>query len=348
MTAAGLRLIIRWEGYRRAAYPDPGLGWDVPTIGYGTTIYANGERVKPGDLLSEPKARQELVHHVDALISPRLKAIPGWDKMSEPMRGALESFAYNLGANFYGSSKFESITGALKSRAWDAVPKYLALYVRSGGVVLAGLVSRRDDEAEAWRYGLKLLRRVPASSAGIPDSLALNVPWFSQLDTLVPGQADRTCFSSSCAMVLEYLKPGTLRGPNGDDEYLQRVGASNTTRVSAQLQALRSYGVRAEHRTDLDWEDVFDELAAKRPVVAGILHRGPAENPYGGHRIVFTGWEQNQKVLRVHDPYGELDLPSGTYLHPDGRDQLYSRAGLEPRFHPGGTGGWGLLVRGLA
>ena len=33
-------------------------------------------------------------------------------------------------------------------------------------------------------------------------------------------QHDRTCFVSSCAMFLEAIKPGTLTGANGDDQYL--------------------------------------------------------------------------------------------------------------------------------
>jgi hypothetical protein len=66
-----------------------------------------------------------------------------------------------------------------------------------------------------------------ASSAGprstkAPHGNPLSVPWFSQLDSST-DQARRMCFSSSCAMLLAFLRPGVLSGANGDDQYLQRV-----------------------------------------------------------------------------------------------------------------------------
>ena len=49
---SGLDLIKEFEGYARKlpdgraqAYPDPIYGWEVATIGYGTTKYPNGVRL---------------------------------------------------------------------------------------------------------------------------------------------------------------------------------------------------------------------------------------------------------------------------------------------------------------
>ena len=61
-------------------------------------------------------------------------------------------------------------------------------------------------------------------------------------------QRDRSCFSSSFAMPLEAIKPGTLQGPNGDDQYLtvvqhlvvgdgNRQTSGDSTDANAQLQA---------------------------------------------------------------------------------------------------------------
>jgi hypothetical protein len=56
----------------------------------------------------------------------------------------------------------------------------------------------------------------------------------------------RMCFSSSCAMLLAFLKPGVLTGPNGDDQYLARVHQfGDTTDPAAQIKALASYGITA-------------------------------------------------------------------------------------------------------
>lgn len=60
------------------------------------------------------------------------------------------------------------------------------------------------------------------------------------------AQRDRTCFLSSCAMLLEAIKTGALKGTNGDDQYLavvQRFG--DNTDANAQLRALAHYGVTA-------------------------------------------------------------------------------------------------------
>ncbi|MCS5692598.1 hypothetical protein NZK33_11450 [Cyanobium sp. FGCU-6] len=46
----------------------------------------------------------------------------------------------------------------------------------------------------------------------------MGVPRYSQRDSAQLSQRDRTCFSSSCAMLLETIKPGTLMGANGDDQ----------------------------------------------------------------------------------------------------------------------------------
>ncbi len=73
----------------------------------------------------------------------------------------------------------------------------------------------------------------------------LPVPWFAQLDSAT-DEGRRMCFSSSCAMLLAFLKPSVLSGPNGDDQYLARVHQfGDTTDPAAQIKALASYGITA-------------------------------------------------------------------------------------------------------
>ena len=84
----------------------------------------------------------------------------------------------------------------------------------------------------------------------------VGVPYFQQRDSAQRSQRDRSCFSSSCAMLLEALKPGTLPGANGDDAYLavvQRYG--DTTDAGAQLQALAHYGITAQLVQDADFSN---------------------------------------------------------------------------------------------
>ena len=61
----GLKLIQSFEGYRSNAYDD-GVG--VWTIGYGTTKYPNGERVKKGDVCTLEQANQYMAHDLKEIL----------------------------------------------------------------------------------------------------------------------------------------------------------------------------------------------------------------------------------------------------------------------------------------
>jgi GH24 family phage-related lysozyme (muramidase) len=70
--------------------------------------------------------------------------------MNENQQGALLSFAYNLGANFYGSSGFNTISRVLREKRWNEIPKTLELYRNPGTKVEAGLLRRRKAEGKLW------------------------------------------------------------------------------------------------------------------------------------------------------------------------------------------------------
>ena len=167
--------------------------------------------------------------------------------------------------------------------------------------------------------------------------IQLNVPWFPQTDNAI--QPQRTCNSSCCAMCLEYFKPNTLKGPRGDDEYIRKVFAiGDTTDHSVQTRVLNSYGVKSEFRYNLSFADLDRELAAGRPVILGILHRGTLSNPTGGHMICCTGKSEDGKFYIFNDPFG--DLMSG-YTTPviNGKGVRYSVEVLRRRWLP--DNGWG-------
>jgi len=181
----------------------------------------------------------------------------------------------------------------------------------------------------------------------------LSVPYYSQRDSK-SGHAWRMCYSSSCAMLLQALKPGTLKGPNGDDEYLKTVFKyGDTTSAQAQINALRDFGINAQFRTNLEWSDVDAQLTKGIPVPIGILHHGALGTKlYGGHWFIIIGKKSNNTgtveddQYIVHDPYGELDLINGGYpgSH-NGQRLLYSRKNLTPRWQVNGTRGWGIIAQ---
>jgi len=202
-------------------------------------------------------------------------------------------------------------------------------------------VSKSPDLMEDTANWVKIYRSPSAPPK--PSGILLNVPWYPQTDNII--QPDRTCNSSACAMCLEFLKPNSLPpGPKGDDAYIKKVFAiGDTTDHSVQTRVLRSYGVNSVFRYNLNFSDLDAELAAGRPVVLGILHRGPESRPTGsGHMIVVYGKTESGDYW-VNDPYGNL---YENYVTPvaNGRQVIYRKSTLEKRWtvkHP--KDGWGRI-----
>lgn len=173
-----------------------------------------------------------------------------------------------------------------------------------------------------------------------PKSSILTVPFFPQTDNY--RDAHRTCNSSACAMCLEYFKPGTLNGAKGDDAYVQKVfSAGDTTDHMVQTRVLSSYGIKSSFSYSLSFADLDRELAAGRPVVIGILHRGTLSNPTGGHMVVVIGKTPTGDYI-VNDPYGSLN-DGYTGAVTNGRGAVYKRSELARRWCPGGKDGWGRI-----
>jgi lysozyme len=151
--ASGLKLIKEFEGCHLTAYPDP-LSGNLPiTIGWGTTRKKDGSSFKLGDKITQKAADDLLMEQCKKEFLPSLRKIPGWKEMTDGQRGSLLSFAYNLGAGFYGSGDFNTITKRLKNKEWDLVPDALYLYRNPGSNVEAGLARRRKAEGESWKKG---------------------------------------------------------------------------------------------------------------------------------------------------------------------------------------------------
>jgi len=211
-------------------------------------------------------------------------------------------------------------------------PKHVAAVEQLEKDLLAKAEELMDDEAN-W---VKIYR----SKAEAPKTPGvLDVPFYPQTDNY--RDANRTCNSSSCAMVLEYFKPGTLQGPKGDDAYIRKVFAiGDTTDHAVQTRVLQSYGIKSQFRYNLSFADLDRELAAGRPVCIGILHRGSLSAPTGGHICVVIGKRGEDYV--VNDPYGSLN--DGYTGHvTNGKGAVYKKSDLIRRWCPKGNDGWGRI-----
>jgi GH24 family phage-related lysozyme (muramidase) len=354
--AVALPLVKEFEGCRLTAYPDPGTGAEPWTIGWGSTTYPDGKPVQVGDHIS-----QELA---DALLAGRLESdarllanrIPRWAELGTNQQAALLSFTYNCGPAWFGSQGFTTLTKVLQTGELEKLPAALMLYVNPGGPSEAGLRRRRRAEAALWSASpIRVNSKPPAGGGAIRHANPLvGVPRFSQRDSAQLAQRDRTCFSSSCAMLLEALKPGTLKGANGDDQYLavvQRLG--DTTDASAQLRALAYFGVTARLVQNADFRLLEQQINRGIPVPCGYIHRGPVDRPTGsGHWLIAIGHSPTHVL--VNDPWGEPDLISGATLNANGMGLHFSRLNFGKRWmvEPIGGGtyryapgkGWSIVV----
>ena len=172
------------------------------------------------------------------------------------------------------------------------------------------------------------------------SDIRLEVPYYPQTDNYT--NAERTCNSSACAMCLEYFKPGTLKGAQGDDAYIRKVFAiGDTTDHGVQTQVLANYGIQSSFSYNLSFADLDKSLNDDKPVVIGILHRGSLSYPTGGHMVVVIGKTQNGDYV-VNDPYGSLnDGYTGDVYN--GKGAIYKKSDLSARWCPNGNDGWGRI-----
>lgn len=134
----GIGFIAGFESLRLKAYLCPANVW---TIGWGTTVYPNGIKVKKGDTCTIEQARAFKNHDLKRFqkcVNDTV-AVP----LNQNQFDALVSLTYNI-----GEAAFKSSTLLKKLNAGDfagAADQFL-VWNKSKGKVLNGLVNRRAAE----------------------------------------------------------------------------------------------------------------------------------------------------------------------------------------------------------
>ena len=189
-----------------------------------------------------------------------------------------------------------------------------------------------------------------------PDNTSkiLKVRYFSQRDSAT-AHAHRMCFSSSCAMMADYLNPQVIQVAEQEDDYYLKKYVfkyGDTTEAGNQIAALRDLDITAQFRQNLNQQDIIDQIDKGIPVPIGFLHHGYVSAPRGGgHWICVIGYDKDTGHYIVHDPYGELDVVNGGYWgSTNGANQRYSFKNFNRRWMVNSDGsyapgkGWGIIA----
>lgn len=142
-SAQGLAIIKKHEGLRLSSYLCPA---GVPTIGYGNTRYPDGRKVILGEKLSsEKEATQLLLASLQSFEAAVNRHLPN---LNQCQFDALVSFTYNVGTGAFIKSTL--LKKAKVNPADPSIVDEFQKWVRGGGKVLPGLVTRRREEANLY------------------------------------------------------------------------------------------------------------------------------------------------------------------------------------------------------
>ncbi|MEI8047626.1 MAG: lysozyme [Bacteroidota bacterium] len=141
-------LIKHFEGLFLKAYLCPANVW---TIGYGTTIYPGGTKVKAGDTCTGNQALEYLrndLAYFELMVDAYTR-----DDVSQQQFDALVSFCYNLGAK---NLKDSTLLKVINTNPLDypAIQTQWLRWNKAAGKVLAGLTRRRNSEFYYYQNGV--------------------------------------------------------------------------------------------------------------------------------------------------------------------------------------------------
>ena len=146
--AKGIALIKSFEGCHRPrgdgtfeAYPDPGTGGAPWTIGWGAT----GTGIGPGTIWTREQCDSRLQLDLARFGAEVAEAI-GTAPTTQAQFDALVSFHYNTGA-----IRKATLTRLHREGRYDRAGAEFGKWVHAGGRKLAGLVRRREAEAQLYR-----------------------------------------------------------------------------------------------------------------------------------------------------------------------------------------------------
>ena len=137
-------IIKKWEGFMPEPYLCPA---GVPTIGYGNTMYENGDRVAMEDCKIDRKRGAEILEHFVNKVRQQVLGVLEV-KLNDHQLAALISFTYNVGIGNLSRSTLLSWINTKPSI--EMIPDEFRRWNKSKGKIFAGLTARREDEVAMW------------------------------------------------------------------------------------------------------------------------------------------------------------------------------------------------------
>lgn len=134
----GVDLITSFEDTRTKAYDD-GVG--IWTIGIGTTVYPNGNKVKQGDTCTLEQVKSYFKHDLAKFETAVNESVAA--PINQNQFDALVSLTYNIGA---GAFKDSALLKKLNKRDYQGAADQFLRWNKAGGKVMKGLVRRREAE----------------------------------------------------------------------------------------------------------------------------------------------------------------------------------------------------------
>lgn len=140
----GILLIKRWEGFSADPYICPA---GVVTIGYGSTYYENGVKIRMSDPPLSEKRADAMLRNILRHYELGVDSMTG-DDITQNQFDALVSFAYNVGLEaMRKSTLLKKVNANPNDRL---ISNQFLRWNRSRGRVLQGLTNRRIEEARIY------------------------------------------------------------------------------------------------------------------------------------------------------------------------------------------------------
>ena len=137
-------MIKMFEGYKAKSYLCPA---SIVTIGWGSTMYTDGSKIKLGDTINEQQAEQLLMWE----LKNKSISLHGLN-LNQNQFDSLLSFVYNLGIGAFSKStlKKKILINPNDPAIKDEFMKWNKATVGGKLIELKGLTRRRTAEAELY------------------------------------------------------------------------------------------------------------------------------------------------------------------------------------------------------